>query len=93
MRPWAGPSGTGSLNVFGMAAGVAAIINFAAESHVDRSINSPQNFIHTNVVGTLALLAAENLALRQQLAVLNRKIHRPRLHRRDRFFWVILFQL
>src|SRR5207302_11029682 len=28
-----------------------AIINFAAESHVDRSINSPQNFIHTNVIG------------------------------------------
>jgi len=38
-------------------------------------------------------LAAENLALRQQLAVLNRKIHRPKLHRRDRFFWVILSQL
>ena len=38
-------------------------------------------------------LASENLALRQQLAVLNRKIHRPRLHRRDRFFWVILSQL
>jgi hypothetical protein len=38
-------------------------------------------------------LAAENLALRQQLAVLNRKIHRPQLHRRDRFFWVILSQL
>ena len=33
-----------------------AIINFAAESHVDRSINSPQNFIHTNVVGTGVLL-------------------------------------
>ena len=33
-----------------------AIINFAAESHVDRSINSPQNFIHTNVVGTSVLL-------------------------------------
>jgi hypothetical protein len=32
-------------------------------------------------------LVAENLALRQQLAVLNRKIHRPQLHRRDRFFW------
>src|SRR6266446_4476040 len=29
-----------------------AVINFAAESHVDRSINSPLNFIHTNVVGT-----------------------------------------
>jgi dTDP-glucose 4,6-dehydratase len=35
-----------------------AIINFAAESHVDRSINSPQNFIHTNVVGTSVLLQA-----------------------------------
>ena len=33
-----------------------AIINFAAESHVDRSINSPQNFIHTNVAGTSVLL-------------------------------------
>ncbi len=33
-----------------------AIVNFAAESHVDRSINSPQNFIHTNVVGTSVLL-------------------------------------
>jgi dTDP-glucose 4,6-dehydratase len=33
-----------------------AIVNFAAESHVDRSINSPQNFIHTNVVGTGVLL-------------------------------------
>jgi putative transposase len=38
-------------------------------------------------------LAAENLALRQQLAILNRKIHRPQLHRQDRFFWVILSQL
>ena len=33
-----------------------AVINFAAESHVDRSINSPQNFIHTNVIGTSVLL-------------------------------------
>jgi dTDP-glucose 4,6-dehydratase len=33
-----------------------AVINFAAESHVDRSIDSPQNFIHTNVVGTSVLL-------------------------------------
>src|SRR5215470_5170416 len=38
-------------------------------------------------------LAAENLALHQQLAVLNRKNHRPQLHRRDRFFWVILSRL
>jgi dTDP-glucose 4,6-dehydratase len=33
-----------------------AVINFAAESHVDRSINSPLNFIHTNVIGTSILL-------------------------------------
>jgi len=32
------------------------IVNLAAESHVDRSINSPQNFIHTNVAGTGVLL-------------------------------------
>ncbi|MDQ6860256.1 MAG: dTDP-glucose 4,6-dehydratase [Verrucomicrobiota bacterium] len=35
-----------------------AVVNFAAESHVDRSINDPQNFIHTNVVGTSILLNA-----------------------------------
>ena len=28
------------------------IINFAAESHVDRSIDSPMEFVQTNVVGT-----------------------------------------
>ena len=33
-----------------------AVVNFAAESHVDRSINSPQHFIHTNIVGTNVLL-------------------------------------
>ncbi|WP_310048667.1 dTDP-glucose 4,6-dehydratase [Luteibacter sp. 3190] len=33
-----------------------AIINFAAESHVDRSIDGPAAFVETNVVGTLALL-------------------------------------
>ena len=35
-----------------------AVINFAAESHVDRSIDGPGAFIQTNVVGTLALLEA-----------------------------------
>ncbi len=34
----------------------AAVINFAAESHVDRSIDGPAAFVQTNVVGTLALL-------------------------------------
>jgi len=33
-----------------------AIVNSAAESHVDRAINSPQNFIHSNVAGTSVLL-------------------------------------
>ncbi|MES2570871.1 MAG: GDP-mannose 4,6-dehydratase, partial [Verrucomicrobiota bacterium] len=33
-----------------------AVINFAAESHVDRSIDSAENFIHTNVVGTAVML-------------------------------------
>ena len=33
-----------------------AIINFAAESHVDRSIDGPAEFVQTNVVGTLGLL-------------------------------------
>ena len=35
---------------------VDAIVNFAAESHVDRSIDGPEPFVHTNVVGTLRLL-------------------------------------
>jgi dTDP-glucose 4,6-dehydratase len=35
-----------------------AIVNFAAESHVDRSIHGPAEFIETNVVGTFALLDA-----------------------------------
>src|SRR2546430_3731146 len=35
-----------------------AVVNFAAESHVDRSIHGPAEFIETNVVGTFALLDA-----------------------------------
>jgi dTDP-glucose 4,6-dehydratase len=35
---------------------VDAVVNFAAESHVDRSIDGPAAFIETNVVGTLGLL-------------------------------------
>ena len=33
-----------------------AIIHFAAQSHVDRSIHSPRDFIETNIVGTFSLL-------------------------------------
>lgn len=38
--------------------GCDAIINFAAESHVDRSIASADEFLHTNVLGTQVLLDA-----------------------------------
>jgi len=37
---------------------IEVIINFAAESHVDRSITGPKIFIETNVTGTLTLLEA-----------------------------------
>ena len=38
-----------------------AIINFAAESHVDRSILNPLSFVETNVVGTFQLLEASRV--------------------------------
>ena len=37
---------------------IDAVCNFAAESHVDRSIDAPADFIFTNVVGTFSLLEA-----------------------------------
>jgi dTDP-glucose 4,6-dehydratase len=44
-----------------------AVINFAAESHVDRSIDDPGPFIHTNIVGTFVLLEVA----RKYLSILN----------------------
>ena len=44
-----------------------AILNFAAESHVDRSISGPDAFVETNIVGTFKLLEAAR-AYWQQLA-------------------------
>jgi len=35
-----------------------AVVNFAAESHVDRSIHGPEEFVQTNIVGTFRLLEA-----------------------------------
>ena len=35
-----------------------AIVNFAAETHVDRSIDEPGGFVHTNILGTFQLLEA-----------------------------------
>ncbi|MEP5942897.1 GDP-mannose 4,6-dehydratase, partial [Maribacter dokdonensis] len=37
---------------------IKGVINFAAESHVDNSINSPGQFIKTNIEGTFTLLEA-----------------------------------
>jgi dTDP-glucose 4,6-dehydratase len=37
---------------------IRAVVNFAAESHVDRSIHGPSDFIQTNIVGTFNLLEA-----------------------------------
>lgn len=34
------------------------VINFAAETHVDRSIKNPEKFIETNITGTMTLLEA-----------------------------------
>ena len=41
-----------------MLEGVDAVINFAAESHVDRSINGASDFVQTNIVGVQVLLDA-----------------------------------
>lgn len=41
---------------------INGVIHFAAESHVDNSINSPDNFIHTNILGTFVLLEATRRA-------------------------------
>lgn len=44
--------------------GIDAVLNFAAESHVDRSIKDPGIFVHSNVLGTQTLL---DLALKHQI--------------------------
>ena len=41
-----------------LASGIEAVVNFAAESHVDRSIMGAEAFVHTNVLGTQVLLEA-----------------------------------
>lgn len=42
-----------------------AVVNFAAESHVDRSIHRPEAFVQTNVVGTFRLLEAVRVYVAQ----------------------------
>ncbi len=50
--------------------GADAILNFAAESHVDRSLMDPRPFVTTNVEGTLVLLeAARSMGVKRYLQV------------------------
>ena len=55
-----------------------AIVNFAAESHVDRSIDGPEPFVQTNVVGTLRLL--ENFRVYYQSQTKDRQLAIRFLH-------------
>ena len=50
--------------------GVDGIVNFAAESHVDRSIEDPTAFMRTNVLGTFVLLEALRKVFPKRQAVL-----------------------
>jgi dTDP-glucose 4,6-dehydratase len=50
-----------------------AIFNLAAETHVDRSIDGPENFIHTNINGTFSLL--ESLRFLQRKKISPKLIH------------------
>jgi len=57
---------------------LTAVVNFAAESHVDRSIDDPADFVRTNVFGTFELLeaarrqlAASDLAARERFRFLH----------------------
>jgi len=50
-----------------------AIFNLAAETHVDRSIDGPKNFIHSNIIGTFNIL--ESLRYLQKKNINPRLIH------------------
>src|SRR5205085_8717441 len=67
--------------------GADAVINFAAESHVDRSIHSAHEFIRTNVVGTQVLLdAARERKVRRFVQVSTDEVMGSLPERDDAFF-------
>src|SRR5687767_5658431 len=67
--------------------GTDAIINFAAESHVDRSIASADEFLRTNVLGTQVLLdAARHKGVRRFLQVSTDEVMGSLPERDDAFF-------
>jgi dTDP-glucose 4,6-dehydratase len=53
----------------------SAVVNFAAETHVDRSIDDPAAFVRTNVTGAFELLEAARLFLREKPAEGFRFLH------------------
>jgi dTDP-glucose 4,6-dehydratase len=53
----------------------SAVVNFAAETHVDRSIDDPAAFVRTNVAGTFELLEAARLFLRESPSDAFRFLH------------------
>jgi dTDP-glucose 4,6-dehydratase len=53
----------------------AAVVNFAAETHVDRSIDDPGSFVRTNVTGAFELLEAARLHLREHPSDAFRFLH------------------
>jgi dTDP-glucose 4,6-dehydratase len=67
--------------------GTDALVNFAAESHVDRSIHSAAEFITTNVLGTQALLdAARERGVRRFVQVSTDEVMGSLPERDDAFF-------
>jgi dTDP-glucose 4,6-dehydratase len=52
-----------------------AVVNFAAETHVDRSIDDPASFVRTNVAGAFELLEAARLFLREHPSDAFRFLH------------------
>ncbi|HEX7957004.1 MAG TPA: dTDP-glucose 4,6-dehydratase [Pyrinomonadaceae bacterium] len=67
--------------------GTEALVNFAAESHVDRSIHSANEFIRTNVVGTQVLLdASRERGVRRFVQVSTDEVMGSLPERDDAFF-------
>ncbi len=68
-------------------AGTDVVVNFAAESHVDRSIHSANEFIRTNVMGTQVLLdAARERGVRRFVQVSTDEVMGSLPERDDAFF-------
>src|SRR6266478_2721608 len=59
---------------------ITHVMHLAAESHVDRSISRPDDFIHTNVVGTFNLLEACRAAWSGSTSNIQHPTHMPRFH-------------